>query len=216
MSASALFDAIREGDLSRFQEIAVQDPSLLNAVAPSGHSVARLAADSGQDAICCWLAENLEPTDPFDMIALARPDLLHGLDPEQLLLARSFDGWSPLHLTAFYGRVNMVQWLIDQGASVTALSANPTKNQPLHAAIAGACCEQTVDVLLAADAPPDSRAASDVTPLHLAAARGNRAVVAKLLDAGADPAATLSSGQTPAELARERDHAELADWMTNR
>ena len=214
MSSDALFDAIREGDIARVQSLAAEDPSILDSVASTGHSVSRMAADKGQEAIRCWFADSLEPTDPFDMIALGRADLLHQLPVDRLAEITSFDGWTPLHLAAFYGRVGMVQWLVEHEADTTALSSNAMCNQPLHAALAGACCEQTVDLLLAAGAPVQSVVASGVTALHLAAARGHRVLVEKLLQAGADADARLASGQTAAELAGERGHADLAAWMT--
>ena len=45
----------------------------------------------------------------------------------------------------------------------------------------------------------------DMTPLHVAAKRGNAAVFMALLDAGADPAALDIEGKTPLDHAREQN-----------
>ena len=76
--------------------------------------------------------------------------------------------------------------------------------------------------LLAAGAHPNQQTQSGITsnsrhcpdldadtPLHLAAAYGSESVVASMIDflisAGADPSLRNSRGQTPLDLARERD-----------
>ena len=47
------------------------------------------------------------------------------------------DGWTPLHLAAFFGRADAVDVLLAAGADVRALSRNHEGNMPLHAALAG-------------------------------------------------------------------------------
>src|SRR5947199_337215 len=49
----------------------------------------------------------------------------------------------------------------------------------------------------------------DATPLHSAAGLGNRAMVERLLAAGADPQRKTKDGKTAADLAREHGHESL-------
>ena len=49
-----------------------------------------------------------------------------------LVSALSSDGWTPLHLAAFFGKIDAVRLLLNKGASVTARSTNPMENTPLH------------------------------------------------------------------------------------
>ena len=51
--------------------------------------------------------------------------------------AVSSDGWTPLHLAAFFGKGDAARLLLNKGASVTARSTNQMANTPLHAAAAG-------------------------------------------------------------------------------
>ncbi|HYV62825.1 MAG TPA: ankyrin repeat domain-containing protein, partial [Bryobacteraceae bacterium] len=54
-----------------------------------------------------------------------------------LVSAVSSDGWTPVHLAAFFGKGEAVRLLLNKGASPTARSTNPMANTPLHAAAAG-------------------------------------------------------------------------------
>ena len=49
----------------------------------------------------------------------------------------SSDGWTPLHLAAFFGKDETARALLNKGAPVNARSTNPMQNTPLHAAAAG-------------------------------------------------------------------------------
>jgi len=75
-----------------------------------------------------------------------------------LVSALSSDGWTPLHLAAFFGKDGAVRLLLNKGASVTARSTNQMANTPLHAAAAGKHAD-VVKVLLAHGA--DIQARSD-------------------------------------------------------
>src|SRR5689334_9474062 len=54
-----------------------------------------------------------------------------------LVSALSSDGWTPLHLAAFFGAAETARALLNKGATVTARSTNEMQNTPLHAAAAG-------------------------------------------------------------------------------
>src|ERR1700735_3230271 len=54
-----------------------------------------------------------------------------------LVTAVSTDGWTPLHLAAFFGAADAARALLNQGASPAARSTNAMENLPLHAAAAG-------------------------------------------------------------------------------
>src|SRR5690242_15058031 len=48
-----------------------------------------------------------------------------------LVTAVSTDGWTPLHLAAFFGKADAVRVLLNKGAVVTARSTNQMANTPL-------------------------------------------------------------------------------------
>ena len=129
-------------------------------------------------------------------------------DPDRCT-AYSADGWTALHLAAYFGHAAAVRLLLERGADVHARSTNDTANTPLHAALAGAREAATVGLLLDHGADVNAPAGAGVTPLHLAAARGDLALIDRLLAQGAVPT-PMEGGATPADLAAERGHPEAA------
>ena len=59
------------------------------------------------------------------------------IDKADDLNAFAYDGWTPLHLAAFFGHLDAARALIDAGADIDAFSRNGLTNTPLHAATAG-------------------------------------------------------------------------------
>ena len=85
--------------------------------------------------------------------------------------AFAFDGWTPLHLAAFFGQLDAVRILLDSGADLRAVSRNSMKNTPLHAATAGKH-EQIARLLLEHGADPHAIDAGGYTPAKIAAENG--------------------------------------------
>jgi ankyrin repeat protein len=126
--------------------------------------------------------------------------------------ATSADGFTPLQLAAFFGHPAAVRLLVDRGADVRAVSANPSRLQALHSAAAGGHTE-IAGLLLAAGADPNARQRGGFTPLMAAAAGGDEPLVDVLIDGGADPTARGDDGKTAADLAADRAHGALSERL---
>ncbi|MEM9301905.1 MAG: ankyrin repeat domain-containing protein [Pseudomonadota bacterium] len=211
MGQEAFWEAIKAGDAEAVLRALDAAPELLELRLPSGHGPIRLAAECGHGALATALADRGTP-DPFDACLLGRLDILEAVEPDAITSLRSGDGWSLLHLAAFAGRVDVIRHLAGAGADIAAVSANPMANEPLHAALAGACAPEAVGALLAAGADANAVAGAGITPLHLAASRGSDAAVDVLLAAGARVAA-MEDGRTPADLATERGFPALGQRL---
>jgi uncharacterized protein len=206
-----LVEAARQGDVSTLRSLLEAEPELANARTEQGESPVLLAAYHQQPDAVALLAEHAR-LDVFEAAVVGRAERLDELlsaEPE-LVRARTPDGWTALHLAAFFGPPNCVERLLAHGADLSALSENAQANTPLHAALAGRGDPAVVDLLLGAGADVNATAAQGVTPLHVAAARGNLELIQRLLARGANISASMADGTTPAAMAQARNHPEAA------
>jgi ankyrin repeat protein len=106
-------------------------------------------------------------------------------------------GYTPLHIAARYGRCELVNMLLPY-SNVEARTKGSGETA-LHAAVGN---ERVTTLLLDAGAAIDSQDDNGETALHKAAARGEHAVAAALLAAGADMYARDHMFQLPIDRAR--------------
>jgi ankyrin repeat protein len=147
-------------------------------------------------------AESLLPDEPnvFEAAAFGREEQLEEVlasDPE---LARAFsgDGFTALHLAAFFGHAEVMRLLLDRGAdpNAVATSAQVGPVQPLHSAAATGRHE-CARLLLAHGADVNARQGGGFTALHAAAASSDAELARLLLAAGADATAKTDDGREP-------------------
>lgn len=111
------------------------------------------------------------------------------------------DGWTPLHLAAQYGRVEVVKALLEEGANTNALAMNMAGNRPLGSAVVGGNAE-VVRLIAEAGADVNAYELGGVAALHLAADGGNHEIIKVLIAAGAKRDLKSRNGRTPADVAR--------------
>ncbi len=213
-SRADLEAAIRERDAARAGEILAADPALAASRPPGAPSPLLLAAYVRAQPIVELLRPHVT-LDACEASALGATAELAGIlarDASQAN-ARSGDGWTPLHLAGFFGQREAAELLLGRGASVSAVSGGQEKNQPLHAALAGACDPVIVKAIVARGADVNATAATGVTPLHIAASRGNDELVRFLVAAGAKTDARLDDGKTPEQIAVERGHPGTGELL---
>jgi len=152
--------------------------------------------------------------DVAEAAALGRVDrLVELLDAEPSAVSqRTNDGFTPLHLAAFFGGALAVGLLIDRGADVSAVADNPMRVQPLHSAAAARDAD-AVRCLLEAGAAVDAQQMGGWTALQEAAGNGDAAMVDVLLAGGADVSVTNDAGKPAADIAEEGGFDELAQRL---
>ncbi len=206
-----LIDAVMAGDTDRVRDLLAADPSLVAARDEEGVSALLLARYRFDRETTDALLAVDPDLDVFEAAALGYVDRLRErlLDSANAVAAFSPDGFTALHLAAFFGKAEVARLLLDNGAGVDVYTRNPFANQPLHAAAAGRHIE-VCRVLLAAGADVNATQHGGFTPLHEAAQHGDVEMTELFLSAGADPALVTDAGETPSQLAAAAGHSDLA------
>src|SRR5438445_8123445 len=134
--AAGFIDAIKAGEFDRVKAMVSAEPALIDARSRTGDSAILTAVYHRQKEIVNLLVARGATMTLFDACAageLERAERL--LDDDPLAITEfSADGWSPLHLAAFFGHAKIVELLLARGADVAARSRNPNGNTALHAA----------------------------------------------------------------------------------
>ncbi len=216
-ASDVVIDAIRARDADALAALIAQNPEVRTQGGPAGETLVLFCVYASA-AELAPLVRGDRPYDACEAAALGdRTALNEALDRDaDLISRRSSDGWTPLHLAAFFGRDECAAYLIDNGAPLDAMSTNATRNTPLHAALAGATNATLVRRLVFAGADVSARGETGIQPLHLAASRGDTVLCELLLSRGADPQAYMDDGTTPSELATKRGHVEVGEMLAKR
>jgi ankyrin repeat protein len=213
-AVSPLLHAIQSRDLAAAMAALERDASQATAEIPGGLSPLMFALYNGAHDIA-GLLRSFRPLNIHEAASFGDAQRVAQLVLEEPALLKTFspDGWTPLHLAAFFGSRNTALTLIGLGAVLDQPSQNPMSNTPMHAAIAGAAGESLAPLLMALGADAKHVGGSGVTGLHLAASRGFEALCKLLLNRGADRLAKTEDGKTAAELARDRGHLATAAML---
>lgn len=203
-TAAALFEAIDQGDPIAVDEILIADPSLASSDR-EGVSPLRAAAYAGHPELAEPLERRGADADMFDAAALGDVERLRSLLDDdsgtELAGAVAGDGFSALHLAAWFGHPKAAELLLARGADPAEVATNGTELQPLHSAAAAGHLI-IAHLLLDRGADIDACQAGAITALHSAAHRDDKEMVSLLLGRGADPTAATADGRTAADLAK--------------
>lgn len=207
---------VKRGDLAGVRSALAEDPGLLNATNETGQSAFLLAKYYRQEQTADYLLSLNPSLDIFNASAAGRtPVVVEQIDKDRALLqGHSSDGWTPLHLAAFFGHAELAEALLDRGAQIDARSTNAMKNTPLHAAAAGGKLA-VIELLVKRGADVNARQEGGWTAMHSAAQAGRRDVVELLLANGADVQARASNNQSALDLALSGGHQEVAALLEN-
>lgn len=217
-NAARILEAIACADVEGVRVHLSADPSLASARDDEGRSAILLAAYHRNPEMVEILREHLPEMDIFEAAAIGELSRVCELVEGERERAdhTSPDGFGALGLAAFFGHVELVDYLLEAGCDPDRASANALRVAPLHSAVANADAEVSLAIarrLLDAGANPDVRQAGCWTPIHSAAAHGRLPLTRLLLERGADCAPVSEDGRTPAEMAKENGHAEVVKLL---
>jgi ankyrin repeat protein len=216
-SSAAFIDAIKAGEFERVKAMVSAEPTLIDARNRSGDSAILTAVYHRQKEIVNLLVARGASLSIFEACAageLERVERLLG-DSDAAVPGSpgvndfSPDGWTPLHLAAFFGHAKIVELLIAHDADAGARSRGANGNTPLHAALAGNH-KFVAGLLIGHGADVNAPDAQGWRPLHLAAANNNMEVIKTLIAQGADVQAANGEAKTALTLATEKNYREAA------
>lgn len=198
------FDAIRKGDDAKVGKMLDQNKDLANARDKQGLSPVTIATYFNHPGIADELIAKGAKLDMYEASMTGRLDVIRGLLTSQRseVYSLSKDGFSALHLAAFFGHREIVEYLLKNGADANILATNATKVRPLHSAVAHHHFEIS-KLLVDHGADVNARQQGGFTPLHEAAFGGNPEIAELLLKHGADINAKTDKGLTALALTSE-------------
>ena len=210
-TADALIAAVKAGEADRVAALVGEDPALASSRDADGVSAIMLSRYRSNRAVTDALIAADPDLDVYEAAALGYLDRLRERldDDPAAVSALSPDGYTALHIAAFFAKPEAARTLLEAGAPVDTVAANEMRVQPLHSAAAGRQIE-ICRLLLAAGADVDARQAGGFTPLHEAALNGDPEMVELFLSAGADPRATTDDGRSAADIAEGATHPDVA------
>ena len=215
MPAALLFDAIKAGDLDGVKALLTADPALVDAKTDAGVSAILTAVYHGRRDIANLLVARGATLTLFEASAAGEVERAERLLDADVAAIGAYgaDGWTALHLAAFFGHHRLAELLLERGADPRAVSRNANANTPLHAALAGGHV-MTAGLLLGRGADVNAADGEGWRPLHIAAAGQAPLDLLKALVAqGADVRATNKAGHTAMEVALRQNRAEAAAFL---
>jgi ankyrin repeat protein len=207
-------EKVKGGDLAGVKAALADDPALLNAVNETGQSAFLLAKYYRQPQIADYLLSLSPELDFFDACVAGKTEwALDEIDRDPSLLeSHSSDGWSPLHLAAFFGQAELAKGLLNRGAAIDIRSTNGMANTPLHAATAGRSTE-LVRLLLERGADANARQQGGWTALQSAAQSGCLEIAKMLVEHGAEIGTRADNNQSALDMALSNGHGATASFL---
>ena len=206
-----IFEAIHANDRDKVAQLVVADATVAHARNEAGVSALMQARYEFRMEIVELLRKAAGELDIFEAATLGDVPRLRALLANDAALATAFsnDGFTPLHLAAFFAQPAAVVELLRHAPDVNAVSRNAMKVAVINAAAASRNTE-VVELVLQAGANPDAQQEAGYTALHSAAMNNNSDMVRALLAAGANPSIRTDTGQTAAEMAVQKGNEEAA------
>jgi uncharacterized protein len=204
------FELLQKGDLDALRQLLEQDRAVSDTRDSTGVSLLMHSLYRGRRDLAELISSKKKGLDIFEATSLGRRDRLKECIRDAAdINAPSKDGFTALHFACFFGQPEAARLLLESGAAVDIVASNPMQVMPLHSA-ASARNLEAARLLLEHGAPVNARQHGGWIPIHAAAQNGDRPMVELLLTYHADPRLANDEGKTPAVVAREKGHEEIA------
>jgi ankyrin repeat protein len=214
MSVEKLEQFITTGDLNGLDTLLSENPSLAKVRTSHHVSPLMLSCYYKKPDVTSIILKYIDEINLFEASAAGRFDVVANLvytHPDAINFYAE-DGFTPLGLACYFGHYEIAQYLVLKGADVNMPSNNGFRVYPLHSAAAGNFT-QIARMLIENNALVNVKQQAGATALHSAAQNGNIDLLILLLEHGADVNSRMEGGKLPADLAREKGFAEIAEAL---
>lgn len=214
MSVEKLEQFITTGDLNGLDALLSENPSLAKVRTSHHVSPLMLSCYYKMPDVAAVILKHLDEINLFEASAAGRSDVVAKLvdaHPDAINFYAE-DGFTPLGLACYFGHYEIAEYLVLKGADVNMPSNNGFRVYPIHSAAAGNYT-QIARMLIENNALVNVKQQAGATALHSAAQNGNIDLLILLLEHGADVNSRMEGGKLPADLAREKGFAEIAEAL---
>jgi uncharacterized protein len=209
--------AVTQGNEARVRELLKTNRALASVTDEKGVSALLQAVYNGHKKVADILIASGIRLNIFEASAAGQTSRVRVLLTANGKLANQFapDGFTPLGLASFFGHLDTVELLLNNGAQVNVSSRNFLKAVPLRSASVAGHLE-IAKLLIARGADVNALGEGGETPLHEVAGVGRIEFAKLLLEHGANINARGETGKTPLTIALENKKAEMADFLRSR
>lgn len=209
-----IFKAIDINDVATLKTILEKEPRLASSRSDDGLSAVLFSLYIEKPEITDALLSCKPELDIFDLSALA------GTGQISIILATnvkavheySGDGFTALHIASYFGNLEVVELLLENGADVNKTAMNGSELSALQSAVSRGH-KNVVSILLEYGANPNSKMVGGFTPLMSAAALGFEDTVDLLLKYGADISIESDDGRRAVDFAQPSKSHSIIDKL---
>uniref|UniRef100_A0A8C9YSR3 Ankyrin 2 n=1 Tax=Sander lucioperca TaxID=283035 RepID=A0A8C9YSR3_SANLU len=205
-------------------ELSLSNPFNLSSFTQDGFTPLAIALQQGHNQVVSVLLENdtkgkvrlpalhiaARKDDTKSAALLLQNDHNADVQSKMMVNRTTESGFTPLHIAAHYGNVNVATLLLNRGAAVDFTARNGIT--PLHVASKRGNTNM-VGLLLDRGSQIDAKTRDGLTPLHCAARSGHDTAVEVLLERGAPLLARTKNGLSPLHMAAQGDHVECVKHL---
>jgi len=205
-----VMNLLRAKQTAQLIHILENDPSLLDYKDDNGTSLLLLSVYYRNPELTQFMAGRRKHFTFFEAAACGLMDPLqeHVRHDAGLVNAYAPDGFTALGLAAYFGREEVVRFLLEHGADAKLAAGNGSCVAPIHSAVAAkdfAIAQRLLDH----GADVNAKQHGGYTALHSAGLHGDLAMAELLLSYGADRSMQTDDGKTAYDMAKEKNHSAL-------
>lgn len=213
-----IFELVKTGESKDVLDAIADRPALLYQRDISGQRPMMVALYYGKGELAAELRSRMEEINIWEAAALGELEMVEQFVSQNPKTKDAFalDGFTPLGLSSFFGRVVIVAWLLTHEADPNRPARNKMTVYPIHSAAAHrdkTASLSMVKLLVEHGAKVNVAQAGGWTPLHQAADHGYEELARYLLKNGADRTLIADDGRSAADMARGKGFLELADLL---